>query len=102
MKNDFLSLKEFPKAYFIFHMASLASPDYYQKEPVRTIEINTIGTELLLEHARKTGAGFLFTSTSEVYGDTQIIPTPESYWGNVNPNGVRSRRQEASHTLMTR
>lgn len=90
IKEDVLILKEFPKTDFIFHMASLASPGYYQKEPVRTIEINTIGTKILLEHARKTGAGFLFTSTSEVYGDTQVIPTPEAYWGNVNPNGIRS------------
>ncbi|MFZ3077333.1 MAG: UDP-glucuronic acid decarboxylase family protein [Candidatus Aenigmatarchaeota archaeon] len=90
MKDDVLELKEFPKADFIFHMASLASPDYYQKEPVRTIEINTVGTKLLLEHAKKNGAGFFFTSTSEVYGDTQVIPTPETYWGNVNPNGIRS------------
>ncbi len=90
MREDVLVMNQFPEADFIFHMASLASPDYYQKEPVRTIEINTVGTKMLLEHARKTGAGFMFTSTSEVYGDTQIIPTPESYWGNVNPNGIRS------------
>lgn len=89
-KEDILDMKEFPKVDFIFHMASLASPDYYQKEPVKTIEINTIGTRMLLEHARKNNSGFLFTSTSEVYGDTKIIPTPEDYWGNVNPNGIRS------------
>ncbi len=90
IKDDVLDMKEFPKVGFIFHMASLASPDYYQKEPVKTIEINTIGTRMLLEHARKNNSGFLFTSTSEVYGDTKIIPTPEDYWGNVNPNGIRS------------
>jgi len=95
IKADVLGIGEFPKADFIFHMASLASPDYYQKEPVRTIEINTVGTRMLLEHARKSGAGFLFTSTSEVYGDTQIIPTPENYWGNVNPNGIRSCYDES-------
>lgn len=90
LKEDVLGMKEFPKADFIFHLASLASPDYYQKEPVRTIEINTVGTRMLLEHARKNNSGFFFTSTSEVYGDTRIIPTPETYWGNVNPNGIRS------------
>ncbi|MBU3957759.1 MAG: GDP-mannose 4,6-dehydratase, partial [Nanoarchaeota archaeon] len=87
---DVLHQKEFPKADYIFHMASLASPDYYQKEPVKTIEINTLGTKMLLEHARKNDSGFLFASTSEVYGDAQVIPTPEDYWGSVNPNGIRS------------
>lgn len=90
MKENVLNQKEFPKADYIFHMASLASPDYYQKEPVKTLEINTLGTKMLLEHARKNDSVFLFTSTSEVYGDTQSIPTPEDYWGNVNPNGIRS------------
>ncbi len=99
---DVLHQKEFPKADYIFHMASLASPDFYQKEPVKTIEINTLGTKMLLEHARKNDSGFLFASTSEVYGDAQIIPTPESYWANRLQFSGMARRREASRMLMTR
>lgn len=72
-------------------MASIASPDYYQKEPIATIDANTIGTKNMLELATKQKVkSLVYTSTSECYGDSKIVPTPEVYWGNVNPNGIRS------------
>jgi UDP-glucuronate decarboxylase len=75
---------------FIFHLASRASPEEYQINPVDTLMANSIGSMKLLDLARKTDSKILFASTSEVYGDSQVIPTPESYWGNVNPIGPRS------------
>lgn len=74
----------------IFHLASRASPDEYQLHPIETLESNSIGTKILLELAQKNNAKLLFASTSEIYGDAEIIPTPENYWGKVNPNGIRS------------
>ncbi len=90
IKADIVEPVDIPETDFIFHMASLASPDYYQREPIRTIDTNSAAIRKLLEFARKNNSGFLFTSTSEVYGDTKIIPTPETYWGTVNPVGIRS------------
>lgn len=75
---------------YILNLASIASPDAYQKFPTETLLTNSLGTLNLLEKARKDDATLLLTSTSEVYGDAQIIPTPEDYWGYVNPVGVRS------------
>jgi dTDP-glucose 4,6-dehydratase len=63
--------------------------------PIETLRINSEGTRHLLEVCRKTGAKFFFASTSEVYGDPLVHPQPESYWGNVNPIGVRSIYDEA-------
>jgi UDP-glucuronate decarboxylase len=74
----------------IFHLASRPSPDDYQQNPVETLLTCSKGTEIMLEAARKYNSKIITTSTSEVYGDPQIIPTPETYWGNVNPIGVRS------------
>lgn len=74
----------------IAHMASRPSPDDYQRHPIETLTTSSEGTRNVLELARKTDARILFTSTSEVYGDAQLIPTPETYWGNVNPTGFRS------------
>lgn len=74
----------------IFHLASRPSPDDYQQNPVETLLTCSKGTEIMLEVARKYNSKIITTSTSEVYGDPQIIPTPETYWGNVNPIGVRS------------
>ena len=65
---------------FIFHLVSLASSDYYQKHPIETLNTNTVATRNLLFSAKKAGSGFLFASTSEIYGDAQIFPTPETYW----------------------
>ena len=74
----------------IFHLASRPSPDDYQQNPVDTLLTCAKGTEIMLKAAKKYGSKIIITSTSEVYGDPQIIPTPETYWGNVNPIGVRS------------
>lgn len=79
----------------IYHMASPASPPRYLENPFETMRANTRGTENLLELARTKGARLLFASTSEIYGDPQIHPQTESYWGNVNPNGPRSVYDEA-------
>ena len=79
----------------IYHMASPASPPHYMFDPMQTIRTNTEGTRNMLEIARQTGARILFTSTSEVYGDPEVHPQPETYWGNVNPIGPRSCYDEA-------
>jgi UDP-glucuronate decarboxylase len=74
----------------VLHFASRAAPEEYQSKPVRTLLANSFGTYRMLEIARRNSCRILFASTSEVYGDAKVIPTPESYWGNVNPVGVRS------------
>lgn len=75
---------------FIFNLACPASPPYYQFDPVKTINTNVLGSINMLELARHTKARILQASTSEVYGDPHVHPQPESYWGNVNPIGIRS------------
>ncbi|MHB1004881.1 MAG: UDP-glucuronic acid decarboxylase family protein [Chloroflexota bacterium] len=84
-----------PRPDAIFHMASPASPPDYLRHPVATALANSQGTYRLLELARKTSARFLFASTSEVYGDPLVHPQREEYWGNVNPNGMRSCYDES-------
>ncbi len=79
----------------VFHLASPASPIQYKKNPVETLEVNSIGTKNALEIARLHNAIFVYASTSEVYGDPLEHPQSETYWGNVNPNGVRSCYDEA-------
>jgi nucleoside-diphosphate-sugar epimerase len=79
----------------IFHLASLASPPEYMRHPLATLSVNSQGTEHLLRLADIHGARFLFASTSEVYGDPEVHPQTESYWGNVNPNGLRSCYDES-------
>ncbi len=81
----------------IFHLASPASPPIYQKYPRETYLVNSWATHQLLDFLNATNpeARFLFASTSEVYGDPEVHPQPETYWGNVNPNGVRSCYDEA-------
>ncbi len=80
---------------WVFHLASPASPRDYQEHPIATLRVGALGSLNGLELARKKGAGFFLASTSEVYGDPQIHPQPESYWGNVNPIGPRSVYDEA-------
>lgn len=75
---------------YVFHFASRASPEEYQQHPIETLKANSLGTLNMLEHAMKGKSVMVYASTSEVYGDAQIVPTPETYWGNVNPIGVRS------------
>jgi len=80
---------------YVIHLASPASPDDYLRMPLRTLRCGSIGTERALELAASAEARFLLASTSEVYGDPLVHPQPESYWGNVNPVGVRSVYDEA-------
>ncbi|MEK7533182.1 MAG: UDP-glucuronic acid decarboxylase family protein [Patescibacteria group bacterium] len=80
---------------YIYHLASPASVPDYQKYPEETALVNTVGTRALLKVAKAHGATFLFTSTSEVYGDPKEHPQKETYWGNVNPNGVRACYDES-------
>jgi dTDP-glucose 4,6-dehydratase len=80
---------------WVMHLASPASPPRYMRDPIATLRVNSEGTRHLLELARANGASFFLASTSEVYGDPQEHPQPESYWGNVNPIGPRSVYDEA-------
>lgn len=80
---------------WILHFASPASPPRYLAAPVATLRVNSEGTRHLLERCQATGARFFLASTSEVYGDPAVHPQPETYWGHVNPNGVRSVYDEA-------
>ena len=79
----------------IFHLASPASPVGYMEHPIETILVNSHGTYLLLEQAKKHNAKFLMASTSEAYGDPLVHPQREDYWGNVNPIGPRSCYDES-------
>lgn len=88
-------LDKFAPFHAIFHLASPASPNKksprsYIAYPIETLQANSQGTYNLLELALKTGALFLFASSSEVYGDPTVSPQNEEYFGNVNPNGIRS------------
>jgi UDP-glucuronate decarboxylase len=74
----------------IYNLACPTSPIFYQFNPVRTIQANVLGVTNMLELAKRTRARILQASTSEVYGDPQVHPQREDYWGNVNPIGVRS------------
>ncbi len=85
----------------IYHLASPASPPQYQKNPVFTIRTNFIGTENCLKLALSNNAKFLLASTSEVYGDPIQHPQKETYWGNVNPIGVRSCYDEGKRISET-
>lgn len=80
---------------WIFDLASPASPIDYLKLPVETLKVGSYGVHNLLELARAKGAGFLISSTSEVYGDPLVHPQDEGYWGNVNPIGPRSVYDES-------
>ena len=79
----------------VFHLASLASPVDYLEHPIETLDVGSIGTRNFLELARKYEARFLLTSTSECYGDPLEHPQVETYWGNVNPVGLRSCYDES-------
>ena len=79
----------------IFHLASPASPVGYMEHPIETILVNSQGTYLMLEQARKQNAMFLVASTSEAYGDPLVHPQREDYWGNVNPIGPRACYDES-------
>ncbi|OAY43498.1 UDP-glucuronic acid decarboxylase 1 [Manihot esculenta] len=85
----------------IYHLACPASPVHYKYNPVKTIKTNVMGTLNMLGLAKRVGARFLLTSTSEVYGDPLEHPQKETYWGNVNPIGERSCYDEGKRTAET-
>jgi len=85
----------------VFHLACPASPVHYQYNPVKTIKTNVLGTIHMLGLAKRVGAKILITSTSEVYGNPLQHPQSESYWGNVNPIGIRSCYDEGKRVAET-
>lgn len=85
----------------ILNFACPASPVHYQSNPVKTIETNFLGTINLLRLSEKNGSRLIQASTSEVYGDPQISPQSEDYWGNVNPVGIRSCYDEGKRAAET-
>lgn len=95
VKTDIREETAFPPVDEIYHFASRASPADFTKFPVRIALTNTEGTRHLLDHAVKHDAAMLYASTSEVYGDPEVHPQPESYNGNVNIRGVRGCYDES-------
>lgn len=85
----------------IYHLACPASPPHYQFNPVKTIKTSTMGTLNMLGLAKRVGAKILLTSTSEIYGDPQVHPQKEDYWGNVNTVGPRSCYDEGKRVAET-
>ena len=96
-----VNIKYFRKTKYIFNLACPASPVHYQKDAIKTIKTNIFGTINALECARESGAIILQASTSEVYGDPLVHPQRETYWGNVNPIGVRACYDEGKRTAET-
>ncbi len=85
----------------IYNLACPASPYYYQWDPIQTMKTSVIGTYNMLGLAKRTGAKILQASTSEVYGDPEVHPQTEEYWGNVNPIGIRSCYDEGKRAAET-
>ncbi|XP_049584597.1 UDP-glucuronic acid decarboxylase 1 isoform X3 [Syngnathus scovelli] len=85
----------------IYHLASPASPPNYMYNPIKTIKTNTIGTLNMLGLAKRVGARLLLASTSEVYGDPEVHPQNEEYWGHVNPIGPRACYDEGKRVAET-
>jgi UDP-glucuronate decarboxylase len=85
----------------IYNLACPASPVHYQENPVKTVKTNVLGTLHMCGLAKRVGARLLQASTSEVYGDPQVHPQPESYWGHVNPIGPRSCYDEGKRLAET-
>jgi len=85
----------------IYHLACPASPIHYQMNPIKTVKTNVMGTINMLGLAKRIRSRILLTSTSEIYGDAQIHPQPESYWGNVNSIGLRSCYDEGKRVAET-
>ena len=85
----------------IWHLACPASPIHYQNNPIKTAKTSFLGTYNMLGLARRVGARILLASTSEVYGNPEIHPQPESYWGSVNPVGIRSCYDEGKRIAET-
>ena len=85
----------------VYNLACPASPPHYQKDPIFTAKTSFVGSLNLLELAKKNNARILQASTSEVYGDPKIHPQPETYWGNVNPVGIRACYDEGKRCAET-
>ena len=85
----------------IYNLACPASPIHYQDNPVHTTKTGVLGAINMLGLAKRTGAKILQASTSEVYGDPEVHPQPESYWGRVNPNGIRACYDEGKRCAET-
>jgi UDP-glucuronate decarboxylase len=85
----------------IYNLACPASPKHYQHDPIQTMKTSVIGAFNMLGLAKRTGARILQASTSECYGDPTVHPQPESYWGNVNPVGIRSCYDEGKRAAET-
>ncbi|MGB3675955.1 MAG: UDP-glucuronic acid decarboxylase family protein [Candidatus Nanopelagicales bacterium] len=85
----------------IYHLACPASPVHYQRDPVQTTKTSVHGSINMLGLAKRTGARILLASTSEVYGDPEVHPQVEEYWGHVNPNGIRSCYDEGKRCAET-
>ncbi|MGX5773818.1 UDP-glucuronic acid decarboxylase family protein [Methylorubrum zatmanii] len=94
-------LPRLPRFDRIFNLACAASPPHYQADPMHTMMTSVVGTNHLLERAREDGARFLQASTSEVYGNPEVHPQTESYWGNVNPTGPRACYDEGKRSAET-
>ncbi|HOJ18158.1 MAG: SDR family oxidoreductase [Ignavibacteriales bacterium] len=96
IKHDITNYIHVPgKVDYILHFASPASPIDYLKLPIQTLKVGSLGTHKVLGLAKEKNAVFLLASTSEVYGDPDIHPQKEDYWGNVNPIGPRGVYDEA-------
>jgi len=80
---------------WVIHLASLASPVFYQDQPIKTLKVGALGTYKTLGVAKEKDVKYLFASTSEVYGDPEVNPQPEDYRGNVDPYGPRSCYDES-------
>src|SRR2546422_9263642 len=93
-KADVCTYSRNPKVDMVFHLASRPAPEDYQKHPVETALANATGTDKMLDLARKNDARVFYSSSSEVYGDPEVFPTPESYEGKVDPLGPRSSYEE--------
>ncbi len=100
-KHDIVEPLNLQKIDHIYNLACPASPIHYQQNPIKTIQTSTVGMVNMLELALKTGARLLQASTSEIYGDPKVHPQPESYWGNVNPVGLRSCYDEGKRVAET-
>ena len=89
------------KIHQIFNLACAASPPHYQADPEHTMLTSVVGTHNLLTFAEKIGARFFLASTSEIYGDPEVHPQTETYWGNVNPTGPRACYDEGKRAAET-
>ncbi|MGB9005672.1 MAG: UDP-glucuronic acid decarboxylase family protein [Candidatus Aminicenantales bacterium] len=85
----------------VYHLACPASPIHYQHNPIKTVKTNVMGTINMLGLAKRTQARILLASTSEIYGDPQVHPQTEDYWGHVNPIGLRSCYDEGKRVAET-